>query len=53
MGNTLVKIWVDNAGSVFIWKKGYSSSCLLSSTLGKAFSTLAAGLGCNVGLQRR
>ena len=52
MSNTLVKIWVDNAKSVFIWKKDYSSSCLLSSTLVKALSTLAADLGCQVGLEK-
>ena len=48
--NTPVRIWVDNAGSVFIWKKGYSSSCLLSSTLVKAIASVAAGLGCQVDL---
>ena len=52
MSNTLVKIWVDNAKSVFIWKKDYSSSCLLSSTLVKALSTLADDLGCHVGLEK-
>ena len=50
--NTPVKIWVDNAGSVFIWKKGYSSSCLLSSTLVKAIATVAAGLSCHVELEK-
>ena len=48
--NTSVKIWVDNAGSVFIWKKGYSTSCDLSTTLVKAISYVATGLGCNVDL---
>ena len=48
--NNAIKIWVDNAGSVFIWKKGYSSSCLLSSTLVKAIASIAAGLGCQVDL---
>ena len=50
--NNPVRIWVDNAGSVFIWKKGYSSSCLLSSTLVKAISTVAAGLGCSVDITK-
>ena len=48
--NSAVKIWVDNSGSVFIWRKGYSSSCSLSTTLVKAISTVAAGLGCHVDL---
>ena len=30
--------WVDNAGSVFIWQKGYSMSCALSSTLVSALA---------------
>ena len=45
-----VKVFVDNAGSVFIWQKGYSSSCKLSSTLVKAIATIAAGLGCKFDL---
>ena len=48
--NNSVRIWVDNAGSVFIWKKGYSNCCDLSTTLVKAIATVAAGLGCNVDL---
>ena len=43
-----VRIWVDNAGSVRIWNKGYSSFCRLSTTLVKAISVVAAGLGCRV-----
>ena len=42
------KFWVDNAGSVYIWQKGYSMSCSLSSTLVLALATVAAGLGCHV-----
>ena len=41
-----VKIWVDNAGSVGIWRKGYSTTCALSTTLVKAIASVAAGLGC-------
>lgn len=48
--NKLVRIWVENAGSVFIWKKGYSSSCPLSTTLVKAIAAVAAGLCCKVDL---
>ena len=46
--NTALRLWVDNAGSVYIWKKGYSSSCQLSTTLVKAIAQVAAGLGCTV-----
>ena len=31
--NAWVRVHVDNAASVFIWKKGYSTSCKLSSSL--------------------
>lgn len=41
---------MDNAGSVFIWQKGYSTSCDLSTTLVKAISYVATGLGCSVNL---
>ena len=46
--NNPVRIWVDNAGSVFIWRKGYSTTCFLSTTLVKAIATVAAGIGCQV-----
>ena len=48
--NNPMRIWVDNAGSVFIWHKGYSTTCFLSSTLVKAIATVAAGIGCQVDL---
>lgn len=44
--NQPVKVWVDNAGSVGIWRKGYSTSCRLSATIIKAINTIASGLGC-------
>jgi hypothetical protein len=39
---TDLKIWVDNAGSVLIWKKGYSYStrCTLCTTMVKAIGTV-------------
>ena len=43
-----IRFWVDNSGSVFIWKKGYSTSCALSTSLVKALAVVAAGLGCHV-----
>ena len=39
-----VKFWVDNAGSVFIWRKGYSMSCPLSTTLVKAIAIVAGAI---------
>ena len=48
--NMPVRIHVDNAGSVFIWKKGYSTRCDLSTTLVKAIAFVAAGIGCRVDL---
>jgi hypothetical protein len=43
-----VTIWVDNAGSVAIWSKGYSTRCRLASTAVTAISAVAAALGCTV-----
>jgi hypothetical protein len=47
-----VRIWVDNIGSVRIWKKGYSTNCQLCTTLVKAIATVAAGLGCMVHIDK-
>jgi len=43
-----VRVWVDNAGSVAIWKKGYSMRCQLCNTLVKATATVAAAIGCRL-----
>ena len=43
-----LRFWVDNSGSVFIRKKGYSTSCPLSSVLVSALAQVAAALGCKV-----
>ena len=50
--NILVHILVDNSGSVYIWKKGYSNRCGLSMVLVSAIATVAAGLGCTVGIKK-
>jgi hypothetical protein len=47
-----VRIWVDNAGSVAIWRKGYSSSCSLCTTLVAAISRIAAALGATVNIEK-
>ena len=47
-----VRVWVDNIGSVRIWKKGYSTRCALCTTLVKAIATVAAGLGCRFTIEK-
>ena len=47
-----VRIWVDNAGSVGVWKKGYSGFCALCTTVVKAISVVAAGLGCHLVVEK-
>jgi hypothetical protein len=42
-----VRVWVDNAGSVNIFKKGYSTHCQLCNTLVSAIARVAAALGCS------
>ena len=48
--NAHVRIFVDNDGAVHIWRKGYSTTCPLSSSVVKAISTIAAAIGCKVEL---
>jgi len=43
-----VRIWVDNSGSCNIWKRGYSNSCKISTTLVKAIAAVGAALGCRL-----
>jgi hypothetical protein len=50
--NKHVTIWVDNAGSVAIWNKGYSTRCRLSSTIVTTIHAVAAALGCTVHIQK-
>ena len=47
-----MRVWVDNMGSVLIWKKGYSSSCALCNTIVKAMATVAAALGCRLTVEK-
>ena len=46
-GKTL-NVWVDNAGSVEVFRKGYSRNCRLCTTIAKAAATVAAGIGCRL-----
>ena len=43
-----VRIWVDNSGSVHIWRKGYATTCQLSSCLVRAIACIADAIDCNV-----
>ena len=45
-------VWVDNAGSVAFWRKGYSGNCRLSTTIVGATSAVAAALGCTLDIQK-
>ena len=47
--NRRLVIWVDNTGSVAIWRKGYSNKWKLSSML---VSVVVAGLGCRVEVRK-
>jgi hypothetical protein len=46
------RIWVDNAGSVAIWRKGYSTRCQLCTTLVKAINRVATAAGCQLTIQK-
>jgi hypothetical protein len=50
--NQHVTIWVDNAGSVAIWKKGYSTRCRLSSTIVTTLHAIACAIGCTVHIEK-
>lgn len=44
------RIMVDNAGSVAIWQKDYSTSCVLSSVLVRAIYEVSEAMECTVGI---
>jgi hypothetical protein len=43
-----IRIWVDNSGSVHIWRKGYATNCQLSSCLVRAIACIADAVDCTV-----
>jgi len=47
-----LRIWVDNAGSVAIWKKGYSTTCPLSSCIVTTIAAMAAALDIRVEIEK-
>ena len=50
--NQPIIFWVDNAAAVFIYKKGYSRSCKLSTSIVLAISRIASGLGSTVQISK-
>jgi hypothetical protein len=51
--NRPVRIWVDNSGSVAVWRKGYSTRCRLCTTLVTAIGRVAAATtGCRVTIDK-
>ena len=47
-----IRVWVDNAGAVQIFKKGYSVTCSLSTCVARAIHVLATGLACRVFVEK-
>jgi len=47
-----IKIWVDNAGSIGVWRRGYSTRCNLCNTLVRAIGRVAAHFGTSVSIQK-
>ena len=47
-----VTFMVDNSGSVAIFNKGWSSSCMLCNTLVVAMSQISAAIGCNIAMEK-
>ena len=41
-----VRVWIDNAGAVQIYRKGYCTSCPITSSVARAIHVVAAGIGC-------
>jgi len=50
--NKPIRIWVDNSGSVAVWRKGYSTRCRLCTTLVSAIGRIAAATGCRVTIDK-
>ena len=50
--NNPVRVWIDNIGAVQIWKKGYSSTCELSTTIVRATALVASRLRCRLDIKK-
>ena len=51
-GGRDVCVWVDNIGSVQIYKRGYSTTCSYASCVARAISVVAARIGCRVYVEK-
>jgi hypothetical protein len=47
-----VNFWVDNAGTVGAWRKGYSASCKICTTVIKAIAFISAAIGARVDIKK-
>ena len=47
-----VRVWVDNIGSVMIFKKGYSVTCSFATCVARAIAVVAAGIGCRMYVEK-
>jgi hypothetical protein len=43
---------VDNSGACNIWRRGYSTSCKLSTTIVRAMADIAAAVACHVHVEK-
>jgi hypothetical protein len=50
--NSCVTCYVDNAGSVAIWRKGYSTRCRLTCTIVTTIAAVAAAIGCTLHVEK-
>ncbi len=50
--NKPIRIWVDNSGSMAVWRKGYSTRCRLCTTLVSAIGRIAAATGCRITIDK-
>jgi len=47
-----LRVWVDNAGAIGIWRKGYSTRCGLCTTLVNAINRVATANGCTMSIEK-
>jgi hypothetical protein len=47
-----LRVWVDNAGSIGIWRKGYSTRCGLCTTIANAINRVATANGCTMAIEK-
>jgi hypothetical protein len=47
-----VRVWVDNSGSIGVWRKGYSTRCQLCTILVKAIGRVATAAECRITIDK-